>query len=185
MAKLGVGLMVIPQKPWAMVQKDFEIYRAGYEEVNGVAAPQPMIGGFVFVDKDGKKAEAMAQEWISAYYHTVLKHYELADAPHKGVRGYEFYAQTSRHIERHGKDTAAEQFVELAPYGTPKQVIEKFEFIRETIGAAGFMPGFGYAGMPYDLAFGNMRCFAETVMPVLKSWGGEGVPGGAELAAAA
>ena len=47
MAKLGVGLLVIPQKPWDAVKKDFEVYHKVWREVNGTAPPpKPLSGGF-------------------------------------------------------------------------------------------------------------------------------------------
>ena len=35
MAKLGIGLLVIPQKPWAVVEEDFRIYSEVYRTENG------------------------------------------------------------------------------------------------------------------------------------------------------
>src|SRR4029450_905530 len=35
MARLGVGILIIPQKPWHEVAKELETYRGGYREVNG------------------------------------------------------------------------------------------------------------------------------------------------------
>src|SRR5579863_6477380 len=35
MAKLGVGLLVIPQKPWDVVKEDFKVYHKVWHEVNG------------------------------------------------------------------------------------------------------------------------------------------------------
>ena len=46
MAKLGVGLLVIPQKPWDIVQQDFALYHQVYRETNGTEAPPPFCGGF-------------------------------------------------------------------------------------------------------------------------------------------
>ncbi len=78
MAKLGVGLLVIPQKPWEAVKVDFEIYHRVWREVNGAApAPKPLSGGFVFVDENKDRAEAQAMKWLSTNYKTVIKHYEM------------------------------------------------------------------------------------------------------------
>src|SRR5207249_9344215 len=61
MAKLGVGLLVIPQKPWEMVKADFEVYHRVWREVNGnKPAPKPLSGGFVFVDENKDRAEEQA-----------------------------------------------------------------------------------------------------------------------------
>ena len=176
MAQLGVGVLVIPQKPWAMVEDDFATYRAVYQDVNGVDAPPPLCGGFLFVDENADRAEELAHRYIGGYYGTVMKHYELASSPHKGVKGYEFYTNVSRYIDRHGTESAANDFVGLAPWGTPDQVLEKLSFIRNTIGAAGFMPAFSYAGMPYEEAERNIRLFAKEVLPELRRWEAEPLP---------
>ena len=57
------------------------------------------------------------------------------------------------------------------PFGTPQQVIEKVEFIHETIGARGVMTHFAYGGMPYDEANRNMRLFVDRVLPELQRLG--------------
>jgi hypothetical protein len=42
--------------------------------------------------------------------------------------------------------------------------------IRDTIDANGFMLNFSYAGMPYDEAERNLKCFAKHVLPEVKKW---------------
>jgi len=170
MARLGVGLLVIPQKPWEVVQQDFAIYREVYEKENGCEAPQPVCGGFFFVDKDAGRAEEMAYKWIGAYYHTAMKHYEMAGEKFGTQKGYEFYKNVGKYIERHGLDGAAKDFAELMPWGTPKQVLEKIAYIREIIDMNLLTCNLSYAGMPFDEAERNMRCFAEHVLPELKKW---------------
>ena len=170
MAKLGVGLLGIPQKPWDVVEKDFEVYHEVYREVNGTDAPQPFCGGFFFVDENADRAEEMAYKWIGAYYHTAMKHYEMT-AEHFGKsKGYEFYSHVGRYIERHGMDSAARDFAQLMPWGTPEQVLEKLAFIRSKINMNAVMCHFSYAGMPYDEAERNMQCFVKHVLPELKQW---------------
>jgi len=181
MAKLGVGLLVIPQKPWDVVQQDFAIYHEVYEKENGCAAPQPLCGGFFFVDKDGSRAEAMARKWIGAYYHSAMKHYEMTGKKFGTQKGYEFYKNVGKYIERHGLDGAAKDFTELMPWGTPAQVLEKIAYIREIIDMNGITCNLSYAGMPFDEAERNMRCFAEHVLPELKKWDTKPLAAPAEL----
>ena len=79
MAKLGVALLVVPQKPWEDVRKDFEVYRQFFREENaGAEAPPPLCAGFYFVDESADRAEEMARRYIAGYYHTVMKHYEFS-----------------------------------------------------------------------------------------------------------
>ncbi len=170
MAKLGVGLLVIPQKPWDVVKQDFAIYRDVFVKTNQCEPPPPVCGGFYFVDKDPVRAEEMAMKWIGDYYHTAMKHYEMTSNHFGSDKGYEFYRNVGKYIGRHGMDSAAADFAKLMPWGTPKQVLEKLEAIRDIIGMNAISCNFSYAGMPYDLAEGNMRCFAEHVLPELKKW---------------
>ena len=64
MAKLGVGLLVIPQKPWEAVKKDFEVYHNAWRQYHGATpAPKPLSGGFVFVDENKDRAEEIAMNF--------------------------------------------------------------------------------------------------------------------------
>jgi alkanesulfonate monooxygenase SsuD/methylene tetrahydromethanopterin reductase-like flavin-dependent oxidoreductase (luciferase family) len=170
MAELGVGLLVIVQKPWEKVREDFAVYRETWAGVNEGEPPPPICSGFLFVDEDAARAEELARQHIGDYYRSVLRHYAFDEAPHEGVNGYEFYASIARYIGRHGTDGAVQDFVDLMPWGTPEQVIEKLAFIRETIGMAGFTPSLCYGGMPYGEAERNIACFVDRVMPTLKEW---------------
>src|SRR5271166_1175723 len=171
MAKLGVGLLVIPQKPWDVVKKDFEVYHRVWREVNGTTpAPKPLCGGFLFVDENKDRAEELAMKWISAYYHTAMNHYEMTSDKFGSHKTYEFYSNVSKFISRHGMDGAAADFAKLMPWGTPDQVLEKLAHIRDTIDANGFMFNFSYAGMPYAEAERNLKCFVKNVIPELRKW---------------
>ena len=185
MARLGVGLLVIPQKPWDDVARDFEVYHRVWSEVNGsVPPPKPLMGGFYFVDSDAARAEEMAKRYIGAYYKTVIKHYEMTAGHFAAIKGYEFYNQSTKYINRHGTDGAAESFANLMPWGTPDQILRKLETIRQTIDMNGIMTHFSYAGMPWDEAERNMRLFAAEVLPELQRWDTEPLVEGRELATA-
>ena len=170
MAELGYGVLVIPQKPWTVVQEDHAEYNRVYEEVNGEPGPPPFSGGSVFVDESADRAEEMARKYIGANYESVMRHYEFQKAPHEGVKGYEFYTGITSYIEKQGADRAAQDFVDLMPWGTPEQVLEKFDHMRKMIGMNAIMPGFSYGGMPFADAEASMRLFAEQCLPELLSW---------------
>jgi alkanesulfonate monooxygenase SsuD/methylene tetrahydromethanopterin reductase-like flavin-dependent oxidoreductase (luciferase family) len=174
MAKVGVGLLVIPQKPWKDVAHDFEVYHQVWSEVNpGTEPPHPMVGGFCFVDRDAATAEDMGRKYCREYYYSVIKHYQMNEQHFASKKSYEFYNQISKHINRLGIEAAADGFAGLMPWGTPDQVLEKLSAIRAIVEMDGLMGHFSYAGMPYDLAERSMRLFAAEVMPVLKQWGAE------------
>jgi alkanesulfonate monooxygenase SsuD/methylene tetrahydromethanopterin reductase-like flavin-dependent oxidoreductase (luciferase family) len=170
LARHGLGILVIPQKPWADVEKDFAVYNTTFREANGRDAPPPLAAVFVCVDEDGARARDLAQRYIGDYYHSVMKHYELTAGHLANTKGYDFYHRVGRHIERHGSEQAAAQFVELMPVGTPAEVLEKLRFVHERIGNNGVLGAFSYGGMPYDQAERNLRLFARDVLPQLKKW---------------
>jgi len=170
MAKLGVGVLVIPQKPWDAVKKDFEVYHKVWREVNGSEPPKPLSGGFIFVDEDKSRAEELGMKYITDYYHTAMKHYEMTSEKFGQHKSYEFYSGISKFIAKHGLDGAARDFANLMPFGTPKQVLEKLDFMKQTIDMNGIMGNFSYAGMPFDEVERNLKCFATHVLPELKKW---------------
>lgn len=175
MARLGVGLLVIPQKPWEDVREDFAVYHRVWADTHGQdsAPPDPLCGGFFFVDESADRAEEMAYQYIGRYYHSVMEHYELSAGHLQDKKGYEFYSSIHKHIDKRSPEGAAADFVRLMPFGTPEQVIEKIELIHDTIGARGVMTHFAYGGMPYEEANRNMRLFAERVMPEIQRLGSQ------------
>jgi hypothetical protein len=170
MARLGVGVLVIPQKPWDAVKKDFEVYHKVWREANGTEPPPPLSGGFFFVDENKNRAEDLAMKYITDYYHTAMKHYEMMGQHFGSHKSYEFYSNVGQFIAKHGMDGAAQDFAKLMPWGTPDQVLEKLDFMRKTINLNGLMCNFSYAGMPYEEAERSMKCFVKHVMPELRKW---------------
>ena len=170
MAKLGIGLLVIPQKPWDAVLEELGNYRRIYAQVNKKDAPPPVLAGWVFCDKDAGKAEAMAREYIGGYWNTVLKHYELVGDHLGKLKGYESYAAMQDNISKPGmRDAMIDFFLGLQVWGTPQQCTDRIADFSARLGAETFTGVFSYAGMPYDMAEQNLRLFASEVMPRLKS----------------
>jgi alkanesulfonate monooxygenase SsuD/methylene tetrahydromethanopterin reductase-like flavin-dependent oxidoreductase (luciferase family) len=169
MARLGVGLLVIPQKPWAHVVQELAAYRQAYQEVNGSEPPPPIVAGWVFLDEDADRAAEGAQLYIDRYYRSVIEHYELVGSHLQGMKGYEMYGALQNKMREPGGPTQmTDFFVGLHPWGTPAQVHEKILEIQRLTGAEGFVALFSYGGMPWELAERNMRLFAKEVMPELK-----------------
>jgi len=169
MAKLGIGLLIIPQKPWDAVFSEMANYRAIYRQVNKADAPAPILAGWVFCDKDAKKAEAMAREYIGGYWQTVLKHYELAGDHLTKTKGYESYGAMQQMVRSGGADAMIDFFLGLQIWGTPDQCTERVIDFTDKLGAETFTGVFSYAGMPYDMAEKSLRLFASDVLPRLKA----------------
>ncbi|HKI99285.1 MAG TPA: LLM class flavin-dependent oxidoreductase [bacterium] len=168
LARHGLGILVIPQKPWHEVEKDFTLYNTTFREANGRDAPPPLASAFIYVDENADRAAERAHKYIGDYYHSVMKHYELTAGHLANTKGYDFYDRVGKHIQRTGAGQAAASFTELMPFGTPEQVYEKVRFIHERIGNSGLMGTFSYGGMPHDVAEANLRLFAKEVLPELR-----------------
>jgi alkanesulfonate monooxygenase SsuD/methylene tetrahydromethanopterin reductase-like flavin-dependent oxidoreductase (luciferase family) len=168
MAELGVGILIIPQKPWHEVAKELEAYRTIYREVNRTDAPPPISAGWTFCDPDPGRAEAEARRWIGGYYQTVLDHYQFAGDHLAQTKGYEYYGKMSEKIAQYGTDKVIDYFMNLQVWGTPEQCYQKILDVHARTGNSHFVGVFSYAGMPYDEAERNLRLFARDVMPELK-----------------
>jgi alkanesulfonate monooxygenase SsuD/methylene tetrahydromethanopterin reductase-like flavin-dependent oxidoreductase (luciferase family) len=171
MAQLGVGILVIPQKPWDRVAADLEDYRAVYREVNATEAPAPACASYVFCDPDPVRAAEMASTYIGGYYQSCIDHYGLNSTQFAGTKGYEYYDKVvSGRVSTDGDLAACKFFTDLHVWGTPEQCIEKAMWIQKTLGASRFMGVFSYAGLPYDEAERSLDLFTSEVMPALKEY---------------
>ncbi|MBI3991742.1 MAG: LLM class flavin-dependent oxidoreductase [Candidatus Lambdaproteobacteria bacterium] len=169
MAKLGVGILVVPQKPWKTVEKDIVNYNTFFRAANGVDAPPPLVAGWTFVDQDEGRAQELGRKYIGDYYRSVIKHYEFNKDHLRNVKGYEFYGKGFQDkVAELGIDGVVNFLTDLMPFGTPEQVYEKIMYQHKLIGHNGFMAILSYSGMPWSEAERNMTCFAREVMPLLK-----------------
>jgi alkanesulfonate monooxygenase SsuD/methylene tetrahydromethanopterin reductase-like flavin-dependent oxidoreductase (luciferase family) len=172
MARLGVGILIIPQKPWEVVAEELASYRDVFRRVNGREAPAPIVGAWTFCDEDEGRAREMAVRWIGGYWRTVLEHYELRGEHLKHTKGYEAYGRLQDIVgTQEGADAATEFFLGIQVWGTPEQCFERIMRIRDVTGTETFNGIFSYAGMPWADAERSMRLFARDVMPRLKAVG--------------
>lgn len=168
MAKLGIGMLIIPQKPWKEVAKEMAEYRELFQQINGFAAPQPISSGWVFCDEDVARAEEMATRYIGGYYQTVLDHYKFHENHLKTTKDYEYYGKFAEKIQEKGKDEFITFFRDLQIWGTPQMCLAKIKDVQKKVDACGFVGIFSYAGMPWAEAERNLRLFTATVLPELK-----------------
>jgi alkanesulfonate monooxygenase SsuD/methylene tetrahydromethanopterin reductase-like flavin-dependent oxidoreductase (luciferase family) len=168
MAELGVGILIIPQKPWDAVGEELRQYREVYREVNDAEPPATIAGGWTFCHEDEQVAREMAMQYINGYWQTVIRHYEFG-ADHFGkTKGYEYYGKMSEMVDKYGSSGVSDFFLSLQVWGTPRQCLDKIVDIRSRVGCDTFIGVFSYAGMPHDMAESSMRLFAREVMPALK-----------------
>ncbi len=169
MARLGTGVLIVPQKPWHLVADETATYRATYREAIGEEPPPPIVAGWTYVDDNADRAEERARRWLSGYWDSVIAHYEF-DQPHlKSTPGYEFHGlMYDRLTAPGGMQKMTEFYIGLQPWGTPDQVADKVQSFCDLVGADSFIGVFRYGGMPADEAERNLRLFAAEVKPRLQ-----------------
>lgn len=169
LAELGVGMMIIAQKPWETIEADVAAYRELYREIRGEEAPKPLLATWVAVDESEAAAQEMLDRWIMGYCFSVLDHYEFANAKLAEIPGYEYYGKLADRIAKHGPEAFSRFLAELQIWGTPDAVTEQIRENIRRIDAAGVITLFNYAGMPDEVARGNVDLFVDKVLPTLQS----------------
>ena len=167
-ARLGLGTLIIPQKPWDEAVRELDAYRETFREVNGNEAPPPVVVGWTFCDEDEERAYDIARRYIEGYWQSVMDHYEFKADHLRDIKGYEYYGKFTEKIHDYGDDKVIEFFMSLQVWGTPEMCYEKIMSIHNRTGNDAFVGVFSYAGMAAEDAEANMRVFAEKVMPRLK-----------------
>ena len=169
-ARLGVGVLIIPQKPWDEAAKELKSYQDTFLQLNGEEAPPPVVVGWVFCDEDEERARGMARRYIGGYWQSVMEHYQFKADHHRDVKGYEYYGKFSDKIAEYGDEKVIDFFLSLQVWGTPEQCYDRIMAIHEWTGNDTFVGVFSYAGMPPEDAQANMRLFSDKVMPRLKEF---------------
>ena len=168
LAQLGLGILIIPQKPWSEVENELKAYREIFQEVNGTPAPPPIVVGFTFCHEDEDRAKEMASEYVGNYWDSIMDHYEFRSDHLKETKGYEYYGKFTEKIEQYGTQDVKDFFLDLQVWGTPDQCYDKIMSTRDRVGSDSFLAAFSYGAMPYDEVEKSMRLFAKEVLPRLK-----------------
>jgi alkanesulfonate monooxygenase SsuD/methylene tetrahydromethanopterin reductase-like flavin-dependent oxidoreductase (luciferase family) len=170
MARLGIGILIIPQKPWETTKQEVEMYREIFrEENNGAEPPKPIIAGFIGCHEDESIAREMLEKYIRRYCLSAVQHYEFDNADLANIKGYEYYGGLAKNINKHGIDTFVNFLADLQIWGTPDQVFEQMMEHQGMVDSGASIGIFSYGGMPHDMAKANLSLFAEKVLPRLKA----------------
>ena len=169
MCRLGIGLLIIAQKPWEMTVKELNDYRTAFLRVNGRPAPKPIIASFIAVAETEAEARNMFEKYIRRYAVSAVDHYEFHNEGLADIPGYEYYGKLAANIRKHGIDSFVNFLAELQVWGTPEQVFNKLAEYQRRADAGAVIGVFSYGGMPHELARRNITLFAEVVLPRLKA----------------
>ena len=169
MAKLGVGIMVIAQKPWEIVQEELATYRSRFLELNATEAPKPILALFVGVSEDPAEAQRMREQYLQRYARSTVEHYEFQNQEFANIEGYEYYAGLAKNIAKHGLENFNGFLADLQVWGSPDECVQKILENVERCNAGGLIVQTRFGGMEADVAEKNYNLFVEQVLPALKA----------------
>src|ERR1700722_7358756 len=144
MARLGVGLMIIAQKPWETVEAELATYRQRFLEVNGREACKPIVCVFVGVHHDPAQAQRMRDIYLQRYARSTVEHYQFANVAFADIEGYEYYGALAKNIEKYGLEKFNGFLADLQVWGTPDQVITKLSDYVQRADAGGILATLSY-----------------------------------------
>ena len=169
MARLGAGILVVPQKPWDTTVAELTRYRELYSEINGAEPPKPIVSCQVYCDEDGARAAELGERYVMNYYASVLQHYEMAGEHLGQTKGYEYYGNVAKIINKVGAEQSQHFYAQLHVYGTPDECVDRIAWIGEQTGSEHFIGIFRYGGITAEDARRNLVLFHEKVQPRLQA----------------
>ncbi len=131
--------------------------------------PDPVgMTDFTYCHEDADTAEAGARKHLSTYFLSVMNHYGLMGTGFEGVKGYSTYAEASKMMREIGKEAVLEAYIQSQIWGTPAQIIEKFEKRVATIGLYQQRFCCSFGANPYEQVEASMRLLGSKVIPQMR-----------------
>jgi alkanesulfonate monooxygenase SsuD/methylene tetrahydromethanopterin reductase-like flavin-dependent oxidoreductase (luciferase family) len=169
MAKLGFGLLVIPQKPWEATEHEVAAYRERFVELNDAEPPAPLVVTWVVVHESAAAAQERYERYLVRYARSTVEHYEFGNEALAEVPGYEYYGKLAENLNKRGLAAFNRFLADLQVHGTPDAVTERLVHYARRLDAAGVVAVLStYGGMDTGEAARNQALFAASVLPALK-----------------
>jgi len=171
-ARLGAQMMAFNYKPVDVQKQEYEDYQRAYIKHHNRAPKPLLLSEMIVCDSDAARARENSR-YIANYCLSVLHHYEMMGEHYKHAKGYSAYGNAVDALRAIGKDGMLRNYVDQQIWGTPDQMLKRFEARRAEMGTTGVLACFRFAGIPYEAAARSQALFAREVLPVLKSWADE------------
>lgn len=170
-ARLGTQMMSFIQKPVEQHAPAFDEWRRLYREATDAAPPPVLTLDTTYCHEDAEEAERTAREYIGRHFLSVVKHYDFAGSHWRKTKGYESYQDGADMIRAAGLEAAAQGFADSQLWGTPDQILEKFQARFDVLGDTEVVIQPSFGGLPFEKVRPSMQLFAEKVIPELKRLG--------------
>ncbi|QKT02904.1 LLM class flavin-dependent oxidoreductase [Ectothiorhodospiraceae bacterium 2226] len=171
-ARLGIGALVGPFKPWFMVKEDIKRYRRAWREHHGAGAPSPhqnprvgMTLGVLCLE-DGARARELAAPGLTWFYRQLLgQTYPVLEQLYES---YEYYRKMGHLRSLLGKavNLTVLETLGMAVVGDPAHCRKRFEALARA-GVDHVLCAVGAGALPTEVVQESMAVLASEVMPHL------------------
>jgi alkanesulfonate monooxygenase SsuD/methylene tetrahydromethanopterin reductase-like flavin-dependent oxidoreductase (luciferase family) len=169
-ARLGIGVLVGPFKPWFMVREDIRRYREHWRRCHGEgpAAPgqNPRVGMTlgIYCLEDGARARRIAADGITWFYRQLLD--QTLPVLERLYAGYEYYRRVGRLGGLLGRATSLPvlETLGMAVVGDPVHCAKRLRALQEA-GVDHVLCAIGAGVLPSAQVRESMRLIAGEVMP--------------------
>lgn len=171
-AAMGVGVLAGPFKPWFMVERDIERFRAACaaapDEVKASAGRNTRVGMTIgiFCLEDGERARAIAKTNLTWFYRQLLEH--TAPVLERLYPSYEHYAQIKplKALLPHAIHLPLLESLGMVVAGDPAHCIERLGKYSAA-GVDHLLLAIGAGGSASGLVRESMQTLAHHVLPRL------------------
>jgi alkanesulfonate monooxygenase SsuD/methylene tetrahydromethanopterin reductase-like flavin-dependent oxidoreductase (luciferase family) len=171
-ARLGVGVLAGPFKPWFMVREDIRLYRqawaaAGWDRATDADPRVGMTVG-IFCHEDGRRARSMAKEGLVWFYQRLLG--QTRPILEKLYAGYEYYRRFGAFsgLLTHTVSLPVLEQLGMVVVGTPAQCRERLERLAAG-GVDHVLCAVGAGVMPTAAVQESMALLDGEVIPALET----------------
>jgi alkanesulfonate monooxygenase SsuD/methylene tetrahydromethanopterin reductase-like flavin-dependent oxidoreductase (luciferase family) len=163
---IGARLLSFITKPTAEMMPLFNCYLDAFRANHPGKTPHIIMDDFYLVRESADEAFELGMKYTSAYYRTVVRHYEFDGDHFAKTKGYTAYAEGAEQLRAAGIEAAAEAYVKCQlGVGSPRQILERLEERLTYLGPEISMAGcFFYGGMTRDEAIASLQLFSAKVM---------------------
>lgn len=165
-ARLGVGVLVGPFKPWFMVRTDIEQYRAAWKKYQPDPESKPRVAmtlGLLCLE-DGERARELAKTHLVWFYRELLK--QTAPVLEKLHAGYEYYKKmgTLKFLAEKTLSLAVLETLGMVVVGDPAHCRKQLETYRHA-GVDRLLCASSAGGLPTEAARESMHALHTQVFP--------------------
>jgi alkanesulfonate monooxygenase SsuD/methylene tetrahydromethanopterin reductase-like flavin-dependent oxidoreductase (luciferase family) len=165
-AKHGVRPLTIPTTSLELALSNMRDY-AKLRHNAGYGPSHTKLALWTYVAETASEAGVGAQQYMTEYADSALRHYELLGTHLQDTKGYKEYGELQKAL-RKDAEPFRQAFYRSHPWGTPDQVIRRAIELARAFGTDEIMFVFKYGSMPMASTEKSMRLFAKEVMPALK-----------------